>query len=532
MKTKIVLLMLLLCLGIGVIATQIPAFPLLPKQSALAAPASELTTTAATGFKKAMQQLGALFLNTNGTLNVGENMGDSETEDCDIILSEEVKEDLERAVKYTSLQKGKKYLTPTSEDGLIDDTCVPVEGAKIEKGECTLCYHEPQFQAKRGSVNPFDVGFELQIWKDIYGCNSNTLLSSNLVETRFCAYSHMEDYCDTLREEPTFYEVAFYFNRKTDCLGDYSQEVEIRQIPKLEEGTQLTIAEENYKITKSDKIPFGTKEGFCKVSRNKLNVNCSVSVKLSNNNGQEIGTKPLEFANFEELAIGTYKIEITPPENNIDCADASYSETFTITGYCKDIELTTADNTEASIGKQDGKILVTPSNGTAPFSYTLETAEGKLIRTQTTGQMEDLLAGNYSVTCTDVNNCTGSVSFTIATKCPSFTISGTTIPDNATSDFAEGIINVLASGSVTLNEITYSLYKTTGNQLIDESTSGIFSALVAGEYKVVGKMKDTECTSEVILTVEEKCANFQSPFFTVEPQKINSGGGNKCQFND
>jgi len=503
MKTKVVLLMLLLCLGIGVIATQVPALPLLPKQSALAAPASELTTTAASGFKKAMQQLGALFLNTNGTLNVGENMGDSETEDCDIILSEEVKEDLERAVKYTSLQKGKKYLTPTSEDGLIDDTCVPVEGAKIEKGECTLCYHEPQFQAKRGSVNPFDVGFELQIWKDIYGCNSNTLLSSNLVETRFCAYSRMEDYCDTLREEPTFYEVAFYFNRKTDCLGDYSQEVEIRQIPKLEEGTQLTIAEENYKITKSDKIPFGTNEGKCTVARYRIDAKCTAEVKLTDQDGNLIGTKSLD-ETFEGLSIGTYHILITPNNGNVDCDQSLFTADFTIEGYCKPMTPSVVNLKNADMGINNGTVEIAANeNAALPVTFELIGADATTSSSNENGQFGDLSAGNYTIKCTDKNNCSGEITVKISTNCTDFELAATTSPTNSQETFYTGSIQAIA---VAPNcEFDYQLKDGNNAWRSNVDNSGYFTQLSAGQYSVRATVKNTNCYKDINVEIIDEC---------------------------
>lgn len=74
-------------------------------------------------------------------------------------------------------------------------------------------------------------------------------------------------------------------------------------------------------------------------------------------------------------------------------------------------QITTSMNTVAAScnGVCDGKATVTPANGNAPYAYLWSD-----INSQTSQQANGLCAGNYSVTVTDNNGCTGTSSGTVS----------------------------------------------------------------------------------------------------------------------
>jgi len=144
----------------------------------------------------------------------------------------------------------------------------------------------------------------------------------------------------------------------------------------------------------------------------------------SNDGGIEIRTNGGVEPYFYQWR-GTVSIPNTAMAANIPRGD--YMVTVTDANSCSftidEIEVTGADAPVAvmpiaqnnTICEDDptGSIAVNVTGGTMPYTYMWETAEGEPVPGGTTPSINNLLAGVYSVTATDVNGCTRQQSYTI-----------------------------------------------------------------------------------------------------------------------
>ncbi|MEO8149104.1 MAG: T9SS type A sorting domain-containing protein [Bacteroidia bacterium] len=113
--------------------------------------------------------------------------------------------------------------------------------------------------------------------------------------------------------------------------------------------------------------------------------------------------------NLNNVAAGTYTVIVT------DNSGCTVSATFTITepfpiacnGTVNDVSCNSTNN---------GSIIISPTGGTSPF--TIIWSNGN-----TTTSNTGLLIGTYTVTITDINNCTTSCTFTVV-QSPGMTING------------------------------------------------------------------------------------------------------------
>jgi len=162
------------------------------------------------------------------------------------------------------------------------------------------------------------------------------------------------------------------------------------------------------------------------------------------------------------LAAGTYSVTIT---------DAK-SCTFTINNIAVGqppavVSGTTVVSNISCFAGSNGAINLTPSGGTGPYTFNWG---GGITTEDRTG----LAAGTYSVTITDVNGCTGTVS-NIAVAQPTAAVGGTTVVTNV-SCFAgtNGTINLTPSGGTAPYTFNW------GGGITTEDRTG----LVAGTYSV------------------------------------------------
>ncbi len=94
------------------------------------------------------------------------------------------------------------------------------------------------------------------------------------------------------------------------------------------------------------------------------------------------------------------------------CTDSIAINNFIIIGVAL-----SETHIDATAGSANGSINLTVNGGTSPFNYLWSTGA-------TTQDINNLSAGNYSVTVSDFNNCTSTLNITIQSVCPiSFTIS-------------------------------------------------------------------------------------------------------------
>ena len=164
-------------------------------------------------------------------------------------------------------------------------------------------------------------------------------------------------------------------------------------------------------------------------------------------------------ATITGLVAGNYIVTVT------DASSATITRSFTIT-QPPALNGTTVVTTVACFGGSNGAINLTPSGGTGPYTFLWNNGA-------TTEDRTGLAAGAYSVTITDANSCTRTISNIIVTQ-PSAIATGTSQTNIACFGGNTGAASVSPSGGA--GGYTYSW--STG------ATTQSITGLVAGNYSV------------------------------------------------
>lgn len=139
--------------------------------------------------------------------------------------------------------------------------------------------------------------------------------------------------------------------------------------------------------------------------------------------------------------------------------------------------------TNCDCGLTNGAIAISINDGTAPFSYAWDTSP-----VQTSEDIQNIPAGNYSVTVTDANGCTAtSTAFVPQVGGPVLTISST----NEMCRNSDGTATVIATGGT--GTFTY-LWSTSPPQF---STTA--SGLPAGTYTVTVDDGNCSITASIVV---------------------------------
>ncbi len=163
------------------------------------------------------------------------------------------------------------------------------------------------------------------------------------------------------------------------------------------------------------------------------------------------------------LSAGAYSVTVT------DASSCSLTRNFTLTQPAAAVSGTTVVTNVACFGGSNGAINLTPSGGTAP--YTFNWGGGV-----TTEDRTGLAVGSYSVTITDTNGCTGTISATV-TQPPALVVTA----NSQTNISCFGGSNGAASISTpTGGTAPYSYNWTPGNPTGDGTTS--VTGLTAGTW--------------------------------------------------
>jgi len=217
-----------------------------------------------------------------------------------------------------------------------------------------------------------------------------------------------------------------------------------------------------------------------------INVNCNGNsngkVTLSVSGGSGVysylwNTNPARTTkNLNNVAAGTYSVVVS------DNSGCSALQTFVIEQ--PDILACNGTVSDANCNNgATGSIVISPSGGTLP--YTILWSNGN-----TTSSNQNLVAGTYSVTITDINNCSTSCTYIIANSAS--VIVNATVQNITCNGNANGSIAVNLIGGV--GPFTY-LWS---NGVTTLSVSG----LVAGDYTLT-ITDNTGCTSAANYTITE-----------------------------
>jgi len=181
--------------------------------------------------------------------------------------------------------------------------------------------------------------------------------------------------------------------------------------------------------------------------------------------------------NLSNLTAGAYSVTITDNNGCSAVLDTMLIEPLPLTA--------TETHTPVSCnGLNDGSINLTPNGGTIPYIYSW--MPGGI----TTQNLNNLIAGTYSVTVTDNSNCTTSLSITI-TEPPVLTLQETHT-NISCSGGNDGSINITPGGGAPLYLYSWSNSAATQN----------VSNLTAGNYTVT--LTDANnCTATLTITLTQ-----------------------------
>jgi hypothetical protein len=181
------------------------------------------------------------------------------------------------------------------------------------------------------------------------------------------------------------------------------------------------------------------------------------------------GTAPLVYSWTNDVSTGLVGENLPPGDYAITVTDANGCSDVVMATVAGEgfLGLTISSFTDASCGEANGRITVSPENGTAPFDYNWSHDE-TLASPMATG----LTAGTYSVTITDANGITAEVSQIIGGSL-AVEINGEAItPASCNQDV--GTVEVMVSGGT--GSLTYSWNHDT------QAEGPIITGLPAGIY--------------------------------------------------
>ncbi|RVT70900.1 hypothetical protein EOD40_17825, partial [Flavobacterium sufflavum] len=192
------------------------------------------------------------------------------------------------------------------------------------------------------------------------------------------------------------------------------------------------------------------------------------------------------------LAAGSYSVTITDANGCTGTVSG-----ITLTQPAAAVSGTTVITNVACNGGTTGAINLTPTGGTGPYTFNWG---GGITTEDRTG----LAAGSYSVTITDANGCTGTVSGITLTQ-PAAAVSGTTVVTNvACNGGTTGAINLTPTGGT--GPYTFNW----GGGITTEDRTG----LAAGSYSVT-------------ITDANGCTGTVSGITLTQPGAINTATGSQ-----
>lgn len=205
------------------------------------------------------------------------------------------------------------------------------------------------------------------------------------------------------------------------------------------------------------------------------------------------------------LQAGTYTVTVT--DGNSCTAQQSFSIINDVSNCSAFCYLTIADNvTEDQCGQGIGTIDITINDATNPYSYTW--SNGAL-----TEDLTSLVAGDYTITVTDANQCVETATITVGNNTGNLTVSNNTIVDEICGN-GQGSIDLTISGGA----LPYSFYWSNGGTNEDQSS------ISEGDYTVT-VTDGTGCTLTQSFTVANNTGNLSVNGTVINEVCSNSNGG-------
>ena len=193
--------------------------------------------------------------------------------------------------------------------------------------------------------------------------------------------------------------------------------------------------------------------------------------------------------------IGTYVLQVI--ETNLGCPGLPVTLNIEIT----EITLTEGTSPVNCNGGTDGSADITVNGGVSPYSYIWSNGT-------TTEDLTGLAAGSYTVTVTDANQCTATISVLVTE--PLAGLTSIAVPANTTCGLDNGVIDLTVNGGVT----PYSYIWSNG------TTTEDLAGLAAGSYTVT-VTDANQCTATESVVINDAAG----PTLTEGTSPVNCNGG-------
>ena len=222
------------------------------------------------------------------------------------------------------------------------------------------------------------------------------------------------------------------------------------------------------------------------------NVTQNVSCHSGNNGAVNLtvtnGTAPYSYSwnngstseDISNLVSGTYTVTVTDANGCTTVVSATITQPAA--------SLNAAANVSQNIScysGTNGSIALTVNGGTSPYSYNWSNGA-------TTQNLNGLAAGNYSVTITDVNGCTTTVTAAVTQPSASLSANASVSQNVNCNSGTNGAINLTVNGGTSPYSFNWS----------NSATTEDLSNLSAGTYSVT-ITDDNGCTQSVSATVTQ-----------------------------
>ncbi len=182
-----------------------------------------------------------------------------------------------------------------------------------------------------------------------------------------------------------------------------------------------------------------------------------------------------------DLEGGNYTVTVTDQSKCKVTNSAQLVEPLAIT-------ITESIQDPACFGLSDGQIIPTVSGGTAPFDYVWSTGWTNRI-------INNIEAGDYTLTVTDHNNCTKVGDYTL-TDPPQITFENISLTDASCFGYDDGSITMTASGGT-------GTYEYSNNNGATYQTSPDFITLFAGDYTLIAKDENDCESADSLITINQ-----------------------------
>jgi len=258
----------------------------------------------------------------------------------------------------------------------------------------------------------------------------------------------------------------------------------------LAPGSYTYTIADNTGCSSTGSFTLNTPASIITTSTQTANISCfgaqTASISLSATGGQTAYTYSIDGISYQSsnsftgLGAGTYTVYVKD-------ANGCIGQSIIIISQPNVLSVNAVPTMISCYGANNGSVTATASGGTSPYTYSIDG-----VNFYTQNVVNNMSAGNYTITVKDANGCTQTFNTNI-TEPTQVSLTGVSVP--ATAGLNNGSITMTGSGGLT--PYTYSINGT------NYYSGSLFSNLAPGTYTCY--VKDANgCIGTTTIVVEEQ----------------------------